>query len=119
MSLTKRIEVNSKIADSVHEFIEVSREVIKETNVLNAINYDLRDLTTKEAVDNLKITVDAAQTVKKNWKIVAQCLGDIELCVGWYISRCNSDYKRYREKLNGEEENNGLGFIKDGPEAQS
>lgn len=100
--MSKRREVNGSLERCVDSFLDIASQVIKGTRVVNDTNYDLRDLTTKQAVDFLEITINSTHIVKKNWILLRQSIDEVIFCIDWYINRCNMDLKRYREKLNGE-----------------
>jgi len=100
--MSKRREVNASLEKSVNSFLEVARLVMEGTRIINDANYDLRELTTEQAAEFLKITVDSTHTVKKNWISLRQTVDEVIFCIDWYINRCNMDLKRYREKLHGE-----------------
>jgi len=101
-SLTKRRQVNERLDANVNEFVELTQEVLRGTEYLTRANYDLRDYTTKECVDFLKITIESTHTVKKNWILVRKSIDSVLFCLDWYINRVNIDLKKYREKLHGE-----------------
>lgn len=100
--MSKRREVNKSLEKCVDSFLRVVRLVMEGTRIINGANYDLSNLTTKQAVDYLKVTVNSAHTVKKNWISLRQTVDEVIFCFDWYINRCNMDLKRYREKLHGE-----------------
>ena len=102
MSLTKRRHVNKILKDNVDFFIETAREVIRGNDSITSVNYDLGDISTKQAVDWLSITIKSTHMAKKNWISLRRLVDDVILSLDWYINRCNMDLKRYREKLNGE-----------------
>ena len=99
---TKRYKVNEKLYASVGDFIRFTQEVLKGTQVITSVNYDLRNLTTEKSVQYLKLTVDSALAVNKNWISLRKSINTVILCLDWYINRCNMDLKKYREKLHGE-----------------
>ncbi len=98
MSLTRRIDVNHALSKRTDDFIHVSNEVIKNSRVINDVNYDLRDLTRDKAIDWLGRTIESSCIVRKNWITLRRILDDIIFNLDWYISRCKMDMKRYREK---------------------
>ena len=101
---TLRRHVNKRIEEHVEAFLDVAREVIRGTRVINSVNYDLSALDTKTAVEWLQITIESTQIVKKNWISLRQSVDQMLFCLDWYINRCNTDLKRYREKLHDEQQ---------------
>ena len=100
--LTKRYQVNQTLGGNVNEFIDLTQEVLRGTRIVISTNYDLRELTTYEAVEWLETTIECTHIVKKNWLMLRKSVDAVMFCLDWYINRCNMDLKKYREKLHGE-----------------